>query len=60
MRPWLPHHLAVVGAEDDDGVVGQALLLQAGEQAAELVVDAGDGGEVALDRFGRLRTLPLQ
>ena len=38
----------------------QSLLFQAGEKAAELLVDAGDGCEVALDGFSRLRALPVQ
>ena len=39
-------HLAVVGAEHDQGVVGESELVEGGEDGADLVVDHGQGGGV--------------
>ena len=47
-------HLAVVGGEDEDGVVGQAGLGQRGQQVADAAVERGAMGVVALRLLPRL------
>ncbi len=48
--------VAVIGDEDDDGVVAQAETVELGEDAAEVPVGPGDGGEVGADDLSALRT----
>ncbi len=45
--------IAVVGDEDDDGVVAQAEFVEMREDAAEIPVSPGDGGEVGADDLSR-------
>ena len=47
--------IAVVGDEDDEGVVAEAERVELGEDAAEVLVDPGDGGEVGADDLLWLR-----
>ena len=47
--------IAVVGDEDDDGVIAQAEFVEMGEDAAEVPVGPGDGGEVGADDLLWLR-----
>ena len=42
----LPHHVAVVGGEDDDRVLSLTTALEAVEHATHVVVDQGDHGEI--------------
>lgn len=40
---------AVIGGEDDDGVVGELEAIEGGENAASLGIDITDAGEIAAD-----------
>ena len=44
----LAEPFAVVGGEDDDGVVGDAQVVEGGEEAADVVVDFADLAVVAV------------
>ena len=45
----------MVGEENDDGIVVEAVLVDGGEDAADLRVDGGKRAEVALHGFGALK-----
>src|SRR3546814_12280876 len=45
-QPTLAQHVAVVGAEDDHGVLRAAAARENVEQTADLVVEIGDVGEI--------------
>ncbi len=54
----VPHVHAVVAGEDDQRPLPQSVRFKPVEQAADVAVHGGDGGEVAAERFAprRLRT----
>jgi len=43
--------VAVVGDEDDGGVVAKAEAVEFGDDAAEVPIGPGDGGDVSADDF---------
>jgi hypothetical protein len=46
VEPVIAEELAVIGREDDPGLLVEAGLLQGGEDAADASVDEGDLAEV--------------
>lgn len=43
--------VAVIGPEDDDGILSKAETVEFGEHATDLGIDEGDAGEVGLEAF---------
>ena len=54
-QPALAEHVAVIGEQQHDGIVGEARIGECAEQHADLIVDVGDRAIVGAARGAHLR-----